>query len=205
MIDHLIYGVPDLPQAIDALARQTGVCPRHGGRHPDRGTHNALLSLGHRQYLEIIALDPEQTNPAALLFPELRHLVAPALIGWASAVTNIEAARDRVRAAGLRPIGPLDGARATAEGKVLRWQTLRIADPRLALLPFFITWDAMTVHPAADSPAGCRLAALELTHPDPEALRRVLRELGVTVTIAAGPRPQLTARLETPNGGLTLV
>jgi hypothetical protein len=59
MIDHLVYGVPDLAEAIDVIAQQTGVRARFGGRYPGRGTHNALISLGHRQYLEIIALDPE--------------------------------------------------------------------------------------------------------------------------------------------------
>jgi hypothetical protein len=204
MIDHLVYGVPDLAQAVDGIARQTGVRPRVGGQHPGRGTHNALLALGPRQYLEIIALDPAQPNTANLAFPELRHLAAPALIGWASAVANIDAARDRVLAAGLQAVGPLDGARATADGRMLSWKTLRIADPPLSLLPFFIAWDDTTVHPSADSPSGCTLLAFELAHPDPDAVRRLLAELGVTATVAKGSRAQLTARLQTPNGTLLL-
>jgi hypothetical protein len=204
MIDHLVYGVPDLARAVDHVARQTGVRPRLGGRHPGRGTHNALLGLGSRQYLEIIALDPAQPSSANLAFPELRHLAVPTLIGWASAVASIDAAGDRVRAAGLKPIGPLDGARATADGKVLRWKTLRIADPPLPLLPFFIAWDDTTVHPSADAPSGCTLTAFELSDPDPDAVRRLLAELGVTATVVPGPRAQLTARLQTPNGTLLL-
>ncbi len=204
MIDHLVFGVPDLAHAVDVVARQSGVRPRAGGRHPGRGTHNALLALGGRQYLEIIALDPAQPSSAELAFPELRHLTAPALIGWASAVASIDAARDRVRAAGLQPVGPLDGARATADGQVLRWKTLRIAEPPPSLLPFFIAWDDMTLHPSVDAPSGCLLTAFELTHPDPDLVRRLLSALGLTATVVAGARAQLTARLQTPNGTLVL-
>lgn len=43
-IDHLIYGVPDLTDAVDQLERRFGVRAAAGGKHLGVGTHNALLA-----------------------------------------------------------------------------------------------------------------------------------------------------------------
>ena len=78
-MDHLVFGVPDLSPGIELVEHRTGVRARLGGQHPGRGTHNALMSLGGRQYLEIIAIDPTQVEPSELLFPELKNLSEPRL------------------------------------------------------------------------------------------------------------------------------
>lgn len=204
MIDHLVYGVPNLAQAVDAIAEQTGVRASFGGSHPGRGTHNALLALGRRQYLEIIALDPLQADAPGLLFAELRGLREAAFIAWAVAVASIADAEKRLAAAHLRPLGPLDGKRTRADGSQLRWQTLRVAAPSLALLPFFIAWDADAVHPADHAPQGCTLLSVDIAHTAPQELGRALGELAGAVTITAGARPRLTARLDTPKGRIAL-
>lgn len=82
-MDHLVFGVPDLAHGIDLMEHKTGIRARFGGKHPGRSTHNALLSLGGRQYLEIIALDPEQPDAPGLNFPQLEGLSEPRLIAWA--------------------------------------------------------------------------------------------------------------------------
>ncbi|MCI0524742.1 MAG: VOC family protein, partial [Acidobacteria bacterium] len=81
-VDHLILGAADLDQAIAWLEKTTGVKAAIGGVHPGRGTRNALVSLGGRQYLEILAPDPNQQVTA--LPYNLKSVSTPRLIAWAA-------------------------------------------------------------------------------------------------------------------------
>jgi hypothetical protein len=203
-MDHLVFAVPDLARGIEMVELKTGVQARVGGRHPGRGTHNALLSLGVRQYLEIIAMDPEQAEAPGLLFPELKGLRQPRLIAWAVPVESVADTAQRARAAGIETIGPLEGTRAQADGSLLTWKTLRLASPPVEGLPFFIEWQKGTVHPSQSSPSGCRLTSFEIEHTAPEEMRRIVENLGVEATITPGERVRLRARLETPKGNVEL-
>lgn len=60
LLDHIILGCNDLDAGIRFVQERIGVRAAPGGVHPDRGTANALLSLGDRHYLEIMAPDRTQ-------------------------------------------------------------------------------------------------------------------------------------------------
>src|SRR5689334_6076153 len=112
--DHLIYGVPVLPDTVDALASRLGVRAGNGGRHPGLGTHNALLSLGRGRYLEIAAADPEQdVEPGTLPF-SLDTLTVPRLLGWVARCDHLGSSVSRARELGLDFGDPSEGSRKTA-------------------------------------------------------------------------------------------
>ena len=204
-MDHLVFGVPDLARGVDLVEHRTGVRARFGGQHPGRGTHNALMSLGGRQYLEIIAIDPMQVEAPGLLFPELKELSEPRLIAWAVAVENLAETTKRARAQNIDTIGPLAGSRAQADGSLLSWQTLRISGPSAVGLPFFIEWQKDTAHPSLHSPSGCTLASFEVGHTDIEWMRRTLKAFGVDANVFPSPlEVRLKARLHTPKGEVEL-
>jgi hypothetical protein len=207
MLDHLLLGSNDLNAGINFVEEHTGVRAAIGGVHPGRGTRNALLSLGERRYLEIIAPDPTQDKVpdfAASLLQKLKSLSTPRLVGWADHPGNIEALAGRLKAAGVAFDGPRDGSRARPDGRLLKWQTLNLADDHNSILPFFIEWDVNSTHPSSDSPVGCRLESFTIADPDPTALKKICKQLGLDVPIETGNRPELRAQIVGPKGKLAL-
>ena len=97
-VDHLVYGTPDLNRGIEEIEKLLGVRATPGGKHPGRGTHNALLGLGPTTYLEIIAPDPEQPQPKTPRPFGLDGLKQPGLIAWAAKGIKLdELTRDAAR------------------------------------------------------------------------------------------------------------
>src|SRR5215217_9122029 len=113
-LDHLLLGAPDLDAAIAWFEKTTGVRPAVGGSHPGMGTRNALVSLGGRQYLEIIAPDPAQ---AAFNFQiDVRTLPEPRLVTWAASTPALDSVVSTAGSSGLRVFGPRDGSRVRPDG-----------------------------------------------------------------------------------------
>lgn len=206
-LDHVLWGCADLTLALDEFERRTGVRAAIGGRHPGRGTHNALASLGGARYLELIAVDPAQQADNAMV-SRLKPLAAPRLVTWAVATPAIEALEARVKAAGLRTGGIQAGSRTRPDGRRLSWRTLALDGDDTGLVPFVIEWGAGTPHPSQDAPGGCTFRSLVLEHPEPAAVARLLDALDVqplgTYSLREGSTPRLRLEIETPKGRVAL-
>ena len=204
MLDHILLGSSDLQQGIDFVAERTGVRATFGGVHPGRGTQNALLSLGERRYLEIIAPDPAQPDAKNPLAPELRSLKAPRLVGWAAHPGNLQAFAEKIRAAHIEFKGPTAGSRKRPDGRLLQWQTLNLGDDASGLLPFFIEWFADSPHPSADAPKGCSLVSLAAQTPNPAELVAKLESLNLDLAVRKGNDSRLHALITGPKGTLDI-
>src|SRR6266851_3069222 len=104
LLDHILLGCNDLDRGIELVEQNVGVRPAIGGVHPGRGTRNALLSLGERRYLEIIAPDPAQQK--IVHFPQIREMREPRLIGWAVHPPDISAVAKQLRENKVEFTGP---------------------------------------------------------------------------------------------------
>lgn len=205
-VDHLLLGARDLDEGIAWLHARTGVKAQPGGSHPGVGTRNALVSLGGRQYLEIIAPDPAQSQFNFNI--DVRRLSAPRLVTWAVSTSDVDAAVAAVRRHGLEVFGPRDGSRARPDGSVLEWRSAGVkapfAEPGVDPVPFFIEWASNSRHPSVDAPAGCRLVDLAIAGPDPARLKALLASLALDATVTKAAHARLTATLDTPKGRVIL-
>jgi hypothetical protein len=201
-LDHLIFAALDLDDGVREIEGRFGVRAGGGGQHAGLGTHNKLVALGPTSYLEIIAPDPSQPDPADPRPYGVDGITGSGLVGWAMACEDIEAAVEKARGAGFDPGDVIDGHRLTADGTVLRWRST--SNARTAgLIPFLIDWGS-TPHPAASSRPGLRLDSLHIEHPSPEVIRRALRALDADVDVRPAESAAVVARLTGPNGSAEL-
>ena len=205
--DHLVVAALTLQHGCDWIEQQLGVRPEPGGQHAAMGTHNALLSLGTRFYLEVIAVDPHGVKPAHerwfdLDEPRLRAALAegPQLIHWVVATADIDNAVAR--------LPDLGTPTAMTRGD-FRWRITIPHDghrPGRGLVPTVIQW------PDARHPAdrlldrGLRLVAIAGEHPEPAGVRGSLAALGLSeiLKVTYGKSPRLAAMIRTSRGVATL-
>jgi Glyoxalase-like domain len=214
-LDHLVIAATSLEGGVAWVERQLGVKPVPGGQHVAMGTHNALLRLGARCYLEVIAIDPEGQSPARARWFSLddadmrtRLAAAPALITWVVRTPSLAGACARV---------PDLGDILQMTRNAFRWKISVPGSGALAwggILPTAIQWeegdDGVIHHPCDALPdSGCELLSLQLSHPAAVlgtggivALFRELRIAG-PVDLKSGPKT-LAAVIRSPAGEVVL-
>jgi hypothetical protein len=208
-IDHVIIAIDNLDRGIELLSQATGVKPAYGGAHPGRRTQNALLSLGHNQYLELIAPNPADTSATARgfrsqldeHFSKLKTLTPD---GWAIRATNADAERARLIATGLKPSAVRPGSRARPGGQLLQWKTFDPWGAENDILPFVIEWAAGTPHPSASAPSGCTLASFVIGTTSPDSFATLLGKADYRVQIHRSARDQIELILDCPRGRVAL-
>jgi Glyoxalase-like domain len=203
LLDHLVLAADSLATGVPLVER---VLPTlaPGGQHPRMGTHNRVLRIGDRAYLEVIAIDPEGVKPDrprwfSLDDPAMRQQLAegPRLIHWAVQVESTT----------LPPL-PFDpGPWESFERGPFSWKLTVREDgtlPAEGIVPSLICWDG-PAHPTARlAESGCTIEAVELEHPQAAEVQHQLNVLGLPHRCAPGPVPRLTVLLRTPAGARVL-
>ena len=203
-LDHLVVAARALEEGVAWVEARLGVAMGAGGKHALMSTHNRVLNLGGRRFLEVIAVDPQAPPPGrprwfSLDEPEMieRLEQGPALIHWVARSDDIERAV-RATAAGEAEI--LSLARGPYRWRMGVPRSGRLAQQGIA--PTMIQWDG--AHPCDAAPeSGCRLERLVLRHPEAARTLDALRAAGLRGEEPVEAREQgagLEARIRTPKG-----
>jgi len=207
MIDHLVYLVHDLEAVAADLGKQLGVSFSPGGRHLNRGTHNVLLRLGNTTYLELLAIDPANTDipaPRWMGIDLLPSGITGKLSRWALAVGDDITDKAAILEQQLLGAGKVEtGSRALAAGGTLRWQ---LSDPGVAplvrSLPFLLDWQGGKKPPEMLPDVGCSLRELRVIGMHNDAIN-FLAEASDPIVYGTGAAA-LYATIIGPSGMVTL-
>ncbi len=200
-IDHIVFAVPNLEEAIDEFERQSTVRPVFGGCHTTKGTKNALVNLGNGCYLEILAIDEENVDVKPPRWMGVDLIKTPQITRWSLKSEDLE--QDSEILQKYHPkMGIIQGGqRKTSTGDMLTWQMiLPLAAPVVELVPFVTDWQHSAVHPTQNLPQECELIGLSFTHPNPTAIEKVFDEFDIDIRIEEGEKAMIRAEIKSPNG-----
>ena len=203
-IDHLVITAPSLASGTKMLHEALGIWPQRGGEHPRMGTHNALLRLGERLYLEVIAIEPavaKPNYPRWFRLDELTSQSVPRLTTWVARCDDIHAAR--------AASGNIHGEIQAMNRGDLNWHITIAVDgtmPFDGVAPTLIQWQSPQ-HPASRlEDRGCTLVSLRCFHPDSTRVNKLLQDLRIDagIVVEQHQRPHLIAQIMTPSAMRTI-
>ncbi|MFZ1387757.1 MAG: VOC family protein [Thiolinea sp.] len=203
-LDHLTITTPSLELGKQFIQEKLGVIPQIGGEHVLMGTHNLLLKLADDLFLEVIAPNPYSPQPQRTRWFGLDSLASSAqaqLRTWVVRTTDIRHTLEQA----TEDLGQV----ISVSRQRLQWLMSILEDGELLLggvLPALIEWQ-VEQHPAQNlTDLGVSLSKLELYHPDPQRVTRLLNslQLNAKVSVVEGSEPKLLAYLQTANGEIIL-
>ena len=214
-LDHIVYIVPDLQEAIQQFKESLGCIPRFGGKHENLGTHNAILGFktdsGNKQYLELLAINPEdETSRPSYPLGLTNDLERPTIAGWAAKCETIEKVAEQMKLLGKAydPGAIITMSRTKPDGAMLRWKygyNKTQTDASNGVIPFLIDW-GIGPHPTDNLNVDeqCECYRFTIRHPFSELINENLKKFGLYgIKIEPGSEPRFELVLN--NDGKTLV
>jgi hypothetical protein len=209
-LDHIVWICDDLERGSRRFEELTGEMPRFGGVHASGLTQNALVGLGGRRYLEILA-PVTSAGPNDDLWTRLaRSAHEPRVLTYClrSPRRLADLAREAV-AHGWTNANVQSNGRNRPDGVRLNWQWFApVVEPFGPAFPFFIDW-LDSPHPSEATPSpetgrGVTLRRFAVGHPQAAALTRALAGCGVGVDAYESPSAGFHVQLDTPRGSVSL-
>jgi len=204
-LDHITVVAPTLVEGVSHVRNCLDLEVPFGTRHDYMGTHNHRLQLGNSVYLEIVAVDPEGTEPGRPRWFGLDNQEkvradwdqGRRLRGWVANTDAIDAVVSAHRAIFGAKVS-LPTANPTFDFAIPENGSL----PLDGVAPSIIDHRGDPTSMAEIPDLGARLRSLILEHPDPAAIETLYRELRIDgpPVIVQAPKVRYRAVIETPAG-----
>jgi hypothetical protein len=187
-LDHVVLATLDLDE-VSRRYRDLGFIVEQGGRHPGKGTRNALIRLtaGYLEWLEVHdAAEARAAGPTGTALTEYLAMVPDGFATYAVSM-EVDAARAAFDGHGVAYVGPKSASRERPDGTILRWRTVVPGGTTVrTALPFIIEWEGPSPGSGAgpDHPNGAqRIERLRIAVPDLSAVEPY-RWLGARIEVA---------------------
>jgi Glyoxalase-like domain len=204
-LDHITVIAPTLIEGVSHVQICLDLEVPFGTRHDYMGTHNHRLQLGNNVYLEIVALDPDGTEPRRPRWFGLDNQEkvrsdwneGRRLRGWVASTNAIDSFVSNRRAifgdkVSLPVANPTFDFTIPADGSL----------PLDGVAPSIIDHGGDPTSMTSIPDLGARLHSLILEHPNPASIETLYRELSIEhpPAIVSGPKIFYRAQIETPTG-----
>ncbi len=201
-IDHIVYVVSDLKEAINEFEQKFGVRPIFGGYHKTFGTKNALINLKDKMYLELLAADDSNTDIAAPRWMGIDFLTKNQITRWALKSDSLETDAAILKKYNTEMGEIRNGSRNAADGTLLQWElSMPLESPEVEVVPFLLDWSKTEKHPSELMPnMDCELLELYATHPKPDTFISVFKSLGFAFDIKHSKEIAIKTVIKCPNG-----
>ena len=199
-IDHLVYCVKDLEKAISFIEMKTGFKASIGGKHRGKGTKNALINLGEKCYLEILAIDGLNSEVSPPRWMGIDFIKEPKITRICLKSKNLRKDQHIIKQYNAN-LGEIDqGSRATVNGEILHWKMiLPLAKPEVDPIPFMVDWSESEMHPTENLPKQCKLIDLEF-HGNQPNLHDCMNALFDEIEIIESCESKIIATIDGPKG-----
>jgi hypothetical protein len=204
-LDHLTVIAPTLTEGVLHVRNCLDLDVPFGTRHDYMGTHNHRLQLGNSVYLEIVALDPEGTEPGRPRWFGLDNQEkvrsdwneGRRLRGWVANTDTIDSV--------VSTHGAIFGDKVPLP---IGNPTFDFAIPEDGLLPLdgvapsIIDHRGDSTYVTSIPDLGARLRSLTLEHPNPATIEALYRKLSIEhpPVIVQASKVRYRALIETPAG-----
>ena len=204
-IDHIVYAVPNLDQALVDFEAKTGITPVFGGYHKNQGTKNALVNIGEGAYLELITIDHENTMITPPRWMGVDLITEAQVTRWSLKSDQLTEDSQALKAFDPQMGAIQGGQRNTAAGDLLSWMMIMpLAKPAVEIAPFVTSWGAESIHPTQHLPQEYPLLEIDFFHPDPVSLADLWLQLELSYPIKPASMPRIKIVLEGPKGRVEL-